>query len=872
MKTNQEIVLEYIQRESYKENKQIDFTTREVAQALNLQRTNASAILNELVRLGELNKTETRPVKFYIDRSRELLDEQNPFEDLIGYSESLRKSIQLSQAAILYPKNKFSVLLRADTGVGKTTFVEKTFEFAKLYKKIHNDKQLYKLNMNYFPKNKDEIEKILFSDSDITEGYFYKAQGSILFIDNIQNLPPETLRRIIDYIETNAIKSTITGEFHLLNDVFLILGLPINQESSITQKLDMIIELPNFSERSINEQFELCLYFFKRESNVANRPIKVMRDVFEQLFSSHLSFNIKELKYLIKTATAKAYVRVVDQKDEAISVMSSDFDLSQHQKIMRAHKINNELNNLIGTRNFLLLVPEGFEINTQNDANNMYGYITQQYNALQEKGIDNSSIYQVIQSHIYYLLEKYQNKIMPSQLNIKQLSKIVSIDLIKKIETIVEEVKATTKVTIDTSMFYGLCLHINSLLNSTSVKTKVIDNEQIMTVISDHPEEYNVGIKLADELYRSYGIKPTLDEKVLMAMFFIKPEEMKVTNSPVLLYIMHGSKTADALMEVTNELTKTNKTYAYNLALDKDPNLAKEEIQDLIQNIDEGSGVIIIYDMGSIKTMLEEISTQIDVKIRIQEVPITLIGIEIARRCQTNEDIDTIMHEVTLGMEQFKRRDTQPKAIITLCHTGEGGAVHTKAYIEQYSKLGYKIIPYAISDREKLAREIMRLKKTYNIKLFVGTYDPRLMGIPYISLHELFSKDPSYIDKVLTFSSDEELEENYDAIYENIRITYPIIDLEKFKSIMPNILDKFTISYNLNNDELIGLLMHLTSLLEAIIKQRPLGRKIETERIIQEHLISYKEIVKILKPLEKEFNIVIPDQEIAIIMQIVNKI
>ena len=95
--------------------------------------------------------------------------------------------------------------------------------------------------------------------------------------------------------------------------------------------------------------------------------------------------------------------------------------------------------------------------------------------------------------------------------------------------------------------------------------------------------------------------------------------------------------------------------------------------------IDKGQGVIVIYDMGSIKTMLETIEEETNIKIRLINMPITLIGIDIARRCSMESDIDYIYHLTHLEMNKMRNYEEKlNQVIVTLCHTGEGGAIQLK--------------------------------------------------------------------------------------------------------------------------------------------------------------------------------------------------
>ena len=60
MKKNRDIVYEYLWKESIATGK-VNWKTDEVADALGMQRTNVSTLLNELTTEGLLIKSKTRP-------------------------------------------------------------------------------------------------------------------------------------------------------------------------------------------------------------------------------------------------------------------------------------------------------------------------------------------------------------------------------------------------------------------------------------------------------------------------------------------------------------------------------------------------------------------------------------------------------------------------------------------------------------------------------------------------------------------------------------------------------------------------------------------------------------------------------------------
>lgn len=115
-------VLFYIDKLSTKKDQndpsKMVFSTKELASHLNIQRSNLSAILNELVRENKLEKIAGRPVLYKIHNK---LDEDDSiFNQLIGFNGSLAKSIQDIKSTLLYPGKKPVILLSGESGTGKS--------------------------------------------------------------------------------------------------------------------------------------------------------------------------------------------------------------------------------------------------------------------------------------------------------------------------------------------------------------------------------------------------------------------------------------------------------------------------------------------------------------------------------------------------------------------------------------------------------------------------------------------------------------------------------------------------------------------------------------------------------------------------------
>lgn len=864
MKKKDELYLN-IQQQIYTLNQyEGGFTAKEIADHFQMQRSNVSAILNELVNEGKLNKSNTRPVVFklaveFTDNSSNLV-----FEQLVGHNGSLRNSIELAKAAILYPNKSLNILLQSQRGVGTTRFAESIYEFAKQQRVIAKDAPFRKINARHYQKNIESMDDYLFGiNRDYKDSIFVESSGGVLFIDSYEVMNASQQSEILRLIDQN-----------IFPDVTLIISNNINNVSLLEGKLSVVIELPPLSTRPLEERFELFNHLFAKEANNSKRSIQVNSDVMQALLLSEFENNIKEASNSVKKTCALAYVRVVGNPKEMIRVTINDLDPQIKKNIVNLREHSTSISKVIGD-NQTLIYDQNQGLIRKKGPNqfDLYSDIESKYNDLTTRGINQTNIENVIHTHIENLYDMFNYKdTKNTKTNLDQLSKIVDKKIIDLVEDWLKVCSRELNKIYPNNVFFGLCLHINALL-TRSTKSKHIDNSQILETISKYPREYAESVKLSLILQEEFGLNLPIDEVVIFTLFLINEVQEKQQGNAVLLYVMHGDGIAKALKDVTNALTQTYKTHAYDMNLDKDTQTAMIELKDLIIQIDEGYGVIVIYDMGSIETMIETISEETNIKIRGINIPLTLVGIDIARRCAMGDDIEDIYHKATKDINLTTRKvEYLDELFITLCHTGEGGAYQLKNYIDEFSKLHVKTKALSISDRQELIKEVMALKKTYRISAFVGTYDPNLFGIPFISISKVFNTRKEYLDNVLRFEPIGEDSISYHEIYSYLEEELKYTPINKVKAVMPNLIEELKVIFNLNLDSEIGVFMHIVSLIERILAKQEQVKNENAQTILDAFQDDYKMLRKMLKEIEKSFNIVIDDNAIATIIMILRKL
>lgn len=876
MKKNKDLVFEFVQKEIFAAGERgKGLMTNDIADGIGMQRTNVSAILNELVKEGRLLKTKTRPVYYMLPQESDEEEKPLAFESMVGANGSLRKAIQQAQAALLYPCSNLNIQLVAPSGSGITHFGKEIYKFA-LEKKLLDESAPYNyVNCRYYTKNINVLSDVLFGDmAGIENSCFAKSQGGMLFLDNVDLLDAKQYSRICQYLETGEIASENGNKVLDCSDCFFIFATAAVDGVQTDWKNSMTVELPRLSDRPLSEKFELVNQFFAEEAVNSKCSIEVTTEAIRALMALKFSHGIKELRLEIWSACANAYIRVLDEPEKNMRVCLNDFEENVQRGLLLYRNRRTDIDELVGAANFMLYDMHEGLVDTKSGhiMDDVYDNIKYQYKELSDRGVSDGDIREVIEAYVGTITKLVPDRDREEQgeLNLESLSKTVDIRVINAVSLLAERYKKEQGRTLSNKVFYGICLHLNSLMTMQPLEHKRITDEQVKQIIRDYPAEYASMIEFSKMLEEMLHISISVEEAVLLTMFIIKPEEP--VHQPVLLYAMHGNGTAKYLAETTNVLTQEKNAYAFDMNLTSDTRQAMADLEELILSIDNGGGVIAIYDTGSFATMFDMIAEHTNIKIRCINMPVTMTGIEVARRCAREGDIDQIYHTVNQELLQLLHPVEQlKKIIVTLCHTSEGGAMQLKKYIDQYSKLNMRTVPLAVADKDNLIREVIELKKTYTIHAFVGTFDPKLFGIPFISIADVFESSKEDLDRVLMFEPVRRRRIDYDAVLSNWQGQFANVSFEKMRKALPQVVEELAVAYSLEDGEKMGLFVHIASMLDCVASPGYVYRNKGGVAFVESHKDDYLFVAKALKPLEKQLKVIINDEEIGIIMMILRQ-
>ena len=431
------------------------------------------------------------------------------------------------------------------------------------------------------------------------------------------------------------------------------------------------------------------------------------------------------------------------------------------------------------------------------------------------------------------------------------------------------------------AVFYAVCLHLSSMLER-QMKSQKISNEQIARVVKDYNNEYIFCSKFAGEVEEEFSLHLPVDEVVFLTMFICQDQGgITVENKPVVLVAMHGNSTASSIVEVADALVQDDNIYAFDLELEKDMQLVYEELKETILEINQGKGILMLYDMGSLQTMAEMIERETGVEIKSVCVPATLIALDASRKASTHDTLDEVYHDVMDSYQQVyselaqsSRKQKNPQVIITLCMTGEGAAVQMKNYIEQNICLeNTDIVPLAISDREYLLKKVNQIQKNQKIVCVVGAYDPELYGIPYIPISTLFDTPADKLGILLSLETVETVASvNYNAIYAYLQEQLEGFDILLLKEVLPSVIARIKkAAHGLSSNQEIGLFMHIACMIYRTQNQEEAPVNRQSSYIISKNKRLYNDLKDILASVEAEFYITVSDDEVANIIQIIRQ-
>lgn len=892
----EQTILNYINQQS--ENISWDdldsFTVNAISLEVNRNKQEVQKILFKLNKQGDIIKINTHPLT-YVSRLSlenkyktsisenvyETVDEllkdissnysDTSFYELIGYNGSLKSCINQCVAAIQYPGNGLPILLMGSSGTGKSYIAKLIYDYGHSIGRIKGNFipvncSEYSNNPELFLTNVFGYKKGSYTGADKdNQGILHYANDGVLFLDEVHGLPPECQEKIFQFMDG--------GSYHMVGDnvkwyksnVQIIMATTENPNQvllkTLLRRIPLIVQIPDLNDRPLQERRELIHYLFAKEEKHIGKNIQLSRMVYHVLQATIFTGNIGEVKNIIKTAVANALLK--SQKDGTINIHI--YDLPQ--------KFYNKGINILDDK-VMLSVKQ--LLNKREENHNYYQFHYDIINHL--KNNKHSFLNETEKQYVYGKTKIYIDFLFYDFKQDEMYQNNINIDFITQVLKIIENkyhLKHFTNNEIEI-----ICKLITFSADILTLNKKSLDNEAVVTCYRKLLDYFLIDEKIIDDFYeliKDIVLIENVDifklDLSLLFVYFLKDLNDLTTASVI---IAHGYSIASEMANNVNHLLEGHVFDSIDMPLDCDFKDILDKLSKYLDGLSKKrNDVIVLVDMGSLENVYQYLSSY-PFNIGIIDNVTTKLCLEVGTKLIQNESILNVLKQASsqnISHYTLIEKKKKQEIILTICETGLGMADVIADLVKQSlpKKTGILIIPY---DYQSLVSEGKRqpLFHSYHVCFILGTTNPNIDGIPFLSIFEIMDKkNVNYIKELMKnyFSAQEvsrfcnELLKNFTI--ENLKNYLNVISPQKviddIQEFVKNIQEELDIQ--LNSNLTCCLYIHLACMIERILLHEEINRFDELDTFIKSNQDFFKKIKKSFTGIEKAYNIQIPDQEIA---------
>ncbi|WP_346023655.1 sigma 54-interacting transcriptional regulator [Alkalibacterium indicireducens] len=909
-------------------------TTKEVSDTLDILRSNVSKDLNLLVREGKLKKIDGRPVRFvplesvrhqpltvHVPSYKEEKPEQKGvtqevfdysvkesrdiFQSIIGAKGSMKNAVDQAKAAVLYPPKGLNTLITGPTGSGKSFFAHAMFKFAQSHELIDPEKELVVFNCADYANNPELLMSYLFGyakgaftgAASEKEGLIQQADNSMLFLDEIHRLPPEGQEMIFYFMDTG--KYSRLGETGKSREASVRIVCATTEDPKSTfldtfmRRIPINIHMPSFKERPVVEQLDLLKLLTGLEANRIQRKITLTEDVVKGLIASVGYGNIGQLKSTIQLVCARGFVNQLSKEEISLTVKDIPDSIQSHLVGLSSNRQQmTEMSNYLEAK--ITVSPNEPFYTMEMDAYelpyNIYDIIGDKAALLEAEGLDQESINQYISTDInVHLKSFYRNHGFSLQTESK-LADVVNKEVIEFAHQMAALVNQSLSVSMKQNFIYAMSLHISSLLNKINSGEERKMNSRIREMAMDYSKEYEVASLIKDKIGEVFQVTISENEVYYLTVLLVSLKEEKSAGEIGVVIATHGNSTASSMARVAEDLLNIRGVSAIDMPLDMSPTVVYERIRQAVIDVNQGSGVLLLVDMGSLATFESSLEKDTGILVRSIDMVSTPMVLEAVRKASLVDADLELLHESLLkfsgysnhlpkGHTNERNQVVKPPIILAICASGEGTARKIKEIIEKPIKQGNKaVIEVKTCSVVDMDTKVVEWNKHYSILATTGVADPKLSA-PFIPLERFIEGDSeALIENIISESvlyttdtaSDETKAREMIQIFlqENYTFLNPVKVLDplwKFAKGCAQLKTDHSEAYAFH----INLILHMAGVIERLIHQDSLTSS-ETHLFDVENSLT-KEVEHLISMLEKDLAISIPEEEYSYILYFITK-
>lgn len=879
----------------------------ELAEELGYDRSNVSRDLNELVREGEVIKSEGRPVYFYpkeyIQDDGDKKEEHSDFFFMLGEQESLKLSIQQAKSAVLYPPHGLHTLLTGATGTGKSTFAERMYEYAKYMKAISERGRFIVFNCAEYAENPQLLLSQLFghkkgsftgADKDKT-GLVDAADGGILFLDEIHRLPADGQEMLFLLMDKGIYRRLGETEGNHKANV-MIIGATTEQADTallktFLRRMPVVIRMPSLTERTLTERLKLIENFFVQEQKNIGEPVKVDKEVLLALLTYECQGNIGQLKADIQMVCARAFLDY-KSSSELCYVEVSRKNLPDYIWL-EYKKHRNQTNDLI----LFLENDDTYEMRFPKESNEIWEEdigrdnsicinLSQRYNEFKKQGKSSDEIKGMlgkeIEEYTNDLLKKYK---IEGQKSVREaVLKIIDPKIYSAVTDALTYASVKLEREFSDTIHAGMAMHVQDLVRRIK-ENAALNEEDINQIVLRYPRELKTAKGMKVFLEEELNIKIPISELNYLTLFLCEKRNAVEEPRIGLIVVSHGDSTASSMAKVANSMLGTKHCRSIDMPLEVSVRETFEKVKRVVEQEDKGTGVLLLVDMGSLIWFSERISEETGHEVKSLEMVSTVLVIEALRKILIgNYDLKELYEELHSSylfcsgerMENIQRKRAE---LVVTCISGQGTAVRIgkliKASFEE-EPIEIELIYMSFKDKNHV-KDKLEDRGIYTPTAVVGTVDMEMEGVPYISLEELIAGEGIHRLHKLVLVNDSgekdiKRQEKEVALEMTLDKLLVFLDAGKMAELTVKMYERTIEKCNLKKDLKIKFryVIHVSCMAERLI-QNNVFMNSQTEQLKHSTGRVFTDTKEILQELDSLIGIEVPDSEVAYVVELLTE-
>ena len=691
------------------------------------------------------------------------------FDLILSYCPSLDNVVKQCKAAIIYPPNGLHTLLVGPSGVGKTMYAEAMYHFARKMELLESKAQFILFNCAEYADNPQLLLSQLFgytkgaftgADRD-QPGVIDRADGGVLLLDEIHRLPPQGQEMLFTLMDK--------GYFHRLGktgrpvpvNLRLVCATSEEVESHILttflRRIPMVIRIPALREYPLTDRFNMIRRFFIREADALGHPLKVSWKVIRGLLLYDPKGNMGQLKSNIQLSCARGYLdhTLRGRKEPCIHIGIHVVPDEVAQGVLNLEGSRKEIQQLwdeLGNQEEITFHDGSPILDNEPDTSQLYGQIQQLYEKYTSRNMDKASVGEninlFIQDYISGLMSK--SSLAASREENTKLYKMVSHRVCDTAASALNAAGQMLGRTISQKVLVAFALHVSVLLERINTQYAThVRPENLRGLMEERPEEYAAARRMWEMVRGQLGVSIPEEEIVLFSAFLRSREDGSAPKEERLVGVVvlaHGQQTASSMAEVANLLLKTDRCKAVDMDLSESVEHCLQRACLQVRRADEGKGVLLLADMGSLTAFADLVNRKTGIPVRGIDMVSTPLVLEAVRKSLfPSETLDSIAESlmrnipyIAKGVSQEVtaqvRRQERP-LIVTTCASGLGAA---KRLAQLIQKRVPSVTPLQVEVKamEYRGRELTEEDAARTVAV-VGFQDLHLPGVPYISTDEI---------------------------------------------------------------------------------------------------------------------------------------